>query len=96
MRLLDFYGQECPHCLRMMPLLEKASAETDVDIEKIEVWHNQANAEKMEEFHGEIVQACGGAYGVPALVEPESRQVLCGEVPYQALHTWIEKVKESA
>ncbi len=92
MKLIDFYGEECPHCKRMMPHIDKLAKDRDVEIEKMEVWHDKDNAKKMAEFREEIMEACGGAYGVPALVDPKSREVLCGEVDYHTLHQWLEGV----
>jgi len=36
-KLLMFHGQECPHCHRMMPQVEKLETETGIRIEKREV-----------------------------------------------------------
>ena len=46
--LIQFYGEECPHCAVMKPLVEKLERELGIKIEKYEVWHNQANAQRME------------------------------------------------
>lgn len=92
MKLIDFFGQECPHCKRMMPQIDRLSEEKDIEIEKIEVWHDDENAKKMAEYRSEILEACGGAYGVPALVEPSSREVLCGEADYHRLHEWFDSI----
>jgi len=39
MALLEFYGKECPHCNKMMPLVDKLIKE-GYQIEKFEVWHD--------------------------------------------------------
>lgn len=96
MKLIDFYGEECPHCHRMMPLVDKIALEEGLSVDKFEVWHNKTNAENMRLYRPEILQACGGAFGVPVLVEPESRRVLCGEVSYDMLRHWVEELKKSA
>lgn len=44
--LLEFYGVECPHCVKMKPLIEKLQKETGFKIESYEVWHNAENAKK--------------------------------------------------
>ena len=46
--LIQFYGEECPHCAVMKPLVEKLERELGIKIEKYEVWHKQANAQRME------------------------------------------------
>ena len=43
-RLLMFHGRECPHCMKMMPLVEKLEQETGVRFDKHEIWHDEKNA----------------------------------------------------
>ena len=33
MALLEFYGQECPHCDNMKPLIERLKSEEKLEIE---------------------------------------------------------------
>jgi thiol-disulfide isomerase/thioredoxin len=44
--LLEFFGTECPHCVRMHKL-----------VDTFEVWHNKENAKKLEEIDKDF---CGG------------------------------------
>ncbi len=39
--LKNYYGTECPHCERMMPLIEKLEKELGVTVDKKEVWHDE-------------------------------------------------------
>lgn len=82
--LLDFYGQECPHCIAMMPLIDKLEKEKGVKVERYEVWHNAENAEKLKQYDK---GQCGG---VPFFINTETNAVICGEAPYEELVKWAE------
>lgn len=77
--LLDFYGKECPHCIKMMPLLDRLEKEIGVKVERYEVWHNEENAKKLREYDTGL---CGG---VPFFFNTETKDHLCGEVSYEEL-----------
>jgi thiol-disulfide isomerase/thioredoxin len=83
--LIDFYGQECPHCHQMEPLVEELEKETGVKVERVEVWHNEENHKKMEEFDKGL---CGG---VPFFFNTETKKFLCGEASYEELKNWAGK-----
>jgi thiol-disulfide isomerase/thioredoxin len=36
-RLIMFHGRECPHCKKMLPLIEKLEGETPVRFEKLDL-----------------------------------------------------------
>lgn len=55
--LIEFYGQEYPHCLKMADLVMRLKKEAGVDIEQYEVWHNEQNLKKMQEYDKGL---CGG------------------------------------
>lgn len=91
-KIIEFYGKECPHCLRMTPIVEKIEKELGIDIKKYEVWHSEANAKMMEEKFGSIIaDACGGGLGVPNFVNETTEEALCGEMPHETLKNWILK-----
>ncbi len=92
-KITMFYGNECPHCHAMLPLADKLCKEEKIKIEKLEVWHNNKNAEKMREFRSIITQACGGEFGVPAFIDEESKRAFCGEHPYSELKKWLREKK---
>lgn len=80
-RLLEFYGEECPHCRRMHSLVEKLEKELGVNFEKYEVWHNEENAKVMKQYDKD----CGG---VPFFYNAKTGESICGEVPYEMLKEW--------
>ena len=79
--LHEFYGKECPHCITMMPIVDKMIAE-GVDIKKHETWHDDKNAELMMTFDKGL---CGG---VPFLYNTDSKQFICGEADEKTLRKW--------
>lgn len=79
--LLEFYGKECPHCIKMAPLVDKLEKD-GVKVEKYEVWHNDEYAKKMEEYDKDL---CGG---VPFYFNTETNKHICGETSYEELKQW--------
>lgn len=80
--LLEFYGTECPHCLRMHPLVERLEKKTKLKVQKFEVWHNEENARKMEEYDKNY---CGG---VPFFYNFKTGKWICGATDYENLKGW--------
>lgn len=76
--VIEFYGETCPHCMSMKPVLRDIEKDTGVKIEQLEVWNNASNLKKMEKYNDIIEMACGGYAGVPAFVNTETNQALCG------------------
>ncbi len=41
-----FYGQECPHCEKIMPFMQSLPQKyPDVEFQMLETWHNETNKE---------------------------------------------------
>lgn len=90
-KFIMFHGLECPHCRRMMPIVDKLAAETGVAVEKLEVWHNDKNADLMRSYKPVIGPKCGGQLRTPTFFNPETGDVLCGEVEYEKLKEWAAR-----
>jgi len=90
-KLLMFHGRECPHCKKMMPLVEKLEKELGFKIEKHEVWHDEKSADLMRSFRDAITPKCGGQLRVPTFFNPETGDVVCGEVEYDKLKDWAAR-----
>lgn len=86
MPLLEFYGKECPHCIAMAPDVEKL-IKAGHKIQQLEVWHDEKNAKKMEEYDRGL---CGG---VPFFYNTKSKQFICGEADAKKLKKWAEGEK---
>lgn len=82
MALIEFYGQECPHCVNMKPLVERLQKKEGVTVESFEVWHSETNQEKMAKYDK---QRCGG---VPFFYNTKTKKSICGEVPYAEFLAW--------
>ena len=82
---MNFYGEECPHCHAMMPLIDKLEKETGVSVERLETWHDEKNAAKLAELDKNF---CGG---VPFFFNTESGKWICGEAGYDELKAWAGK-----
>jgi hypothetical protein len=66
----------------MDPWIEKLEKELKVKVTKIEVWHNENNARRMQEIDQD---RCGG---VPYFYNKKTGKWLCGAVSYEKLKTW--------
>jgi thiol-disulfide isomerase/thioredoxin len=80
--LLEFYGTECHFCHAMAPLVERLEKELEVKIKKIEVWHHEENAHKLQQLDKGV---CGG---VPFFYNTKTGKWLCGAVSYDKLKEW--------
>jgi hypothetical protein len=83
MALMEFYGEECSHCIKMAPLIEKLKGE-GFEIQQFETWHDDANEEKRR---GVDVDMCGG---VPFFYNTDSGKWICGETDYDRLKAWAK------
>jgi thiol-disulfide isomerase/thioredoxin len=81
-RLIEFYGTECSHCIAMQPSIDRLERELGVKVEKIEVWHNEANARTMQKYDRGF---CGG---VPFFYNEATGEWICGETSYEDLKKW--------
>lgn len=91
-KITMFYGKECPHCHVMLPLADQIMKEEEgILIQKLEVWHNDENADKMREHQEIIIEACDGELGVPAFIDEETNKAFCGEKSYNDLKEWMTK-----
>ncbi len=79
--LYMFYGEECPHCHTMMPLVDKLIAE-GLPIDKLETWHNDENAKLQKKYDTGL---CGG---VPFFYNTESKKFICGGSDEDGLRAW--------
>ncbi len=84
MALLEFYGETCPHCIEMKPIVEKLEKETGLTVEKFEVWDDEENAKKQAEYDKDL---CGG---VPFFINTESKKFICGSADEEETKAWME------
>ncbi|MDO8428651.1 MAG: conjugal transfer protein TraF [Candidatus Diapherotrites archaeon] len=89
--LIEFFGKECPYCVKMQPLIQRLEKETGLKIKQFEVWYNQDNHKKFNEYAHIFIDACGGQLGVPAFYNSKTGEALCGAVDYEILKEWAIK-----
>lgn len=76
--IIEFYGETCPHCISMRPVIAELEKTLGSEITKLEVWNNAENEAKMKNYAEAIEQACGGFVAVPSFVNTQTGQALCG------------------
>lgn len=79
--LYFFYGEECPHCHNVLPIVDKLIGE-GIEIQKLETWHNDANASLFQEKDKGV---CGG---VPFFYNESTGESICGETSEQQIRQW--------
>jgi len=84
MALMEFYGETCPHCLVMKPLVEQIEEELGILVEKYEVWDSEENAEKLDKYNKGL---CGG---VPFFINTNSGEFICGSSDIEKLRKWAK------
>jgi thiol-disulfide isomerase/thioredoxin len=82
--LYDFYGEECPPCQQMHPLVEKLEKELKIKVNRLEVWHNEKNAILLEKYDQ---GKCGG---VPFFINTKTKKFICGATSYDKLKEWAQ------
>jgi len=80
--LLEFYGEECPHCVHMKPLIDQLEKELGIRIRKHEIWYNEDNAKLLETYDTGM---CGG---VPFFFNTKTKKWICGSTSYEELKKW--------
>ena len=90
-KLLLFHGRECPHCKKMLELVDRLEKETESRFERLEVWHDEKNADLMRSYRPVIAPKCGGQLRVPTFLNVDSKDVTCGEMEYDKLKEWAAK-----
>ena len=80
--LLEFYGDECPHCDRMHDLIVQVEKETGLKVDTFEVFHNKENEEKMINLGNDC---CGG---VPFFYNTQTKKWICGEGTHEEFKAW--------
>jgi thiol-disulfide isomerase/thioredoxin len=90
-KIIMFYARECPHCKKMLPLVDKLEKEEGVEMERLEVWHDEKNADLMRSYKDILTPKCGGQLRTPTFFNTENKDVVCGEVPYETLRDWAKK-----
>lgn len=88
--VIEFYGETCPHCATMRPIIKQLEDKLGVEITKLEVWEHEDNQRVMQKYGDLISRACGGFAAVPSFVNTETGQALCGAHEPEDIKNLIE------
>jgi hypothetical protein len=72
----------------MAPIVEMLEEKEGIEIIKLEVWHNQENADEMRKLASILIPACGGVLGTPAFYNEKTKKAICGKPSYEKLKEW--------
>jgi thiol-disulfide isomerase/thioredoxin len=89
-KMIVFYGQTCPHCRAIMPILDRLENEDGVLLERLEVWNNPENQERMEALTHLYEKESGGNMIVPSFYDPVTDRLLCNPGSYEKLKQWMD------
>jgi thiol-disulfide isomerase/thioredoxin len=87
MALLEFFGDTCPHCISMKPMIMNVEKKLGITIEKIEVWNNDENAKRLMAIDKGL---CGG---VPFFYNEEAKTFICGASDEETVTRWAKGEK---
>jgi len=87
--IVEFYGQECPYCVEIIPEVDRLEKEEDVEVERVEVWHNEENHKRMESLKRLYDQECEGNFVVPSFYDQETNRLICDPKTYENLKSWV-------
>jgi thiol-disulfide isomerase/thioredoxin len=87
-KFVEFYGEECPHCRKMIPIIAQVENETGVHFEKLEIWHNETNKDVYLKYAEYITRDCG-SLGIPTFIGLKTNKSMCGEKSVDELKRFI-------
>lgn len=88
-KFIEFYGEGCPHCKKMDPVVAQVENETGVNFEKLEVWYNGTNKNIFMNYSGYIERDCHGILGTPSFLSLKTNRSVCGEMSADDLKNFI-------
>ena len=88
--IIFFHGEDCPHCARMRPIVDKLEKELGCKIKRLEVWYDEKNAKEMRKY-SDIILSAGEGLAVPAFVDVKNKECLVGEQEEKDLKKWLKE-----
>lgn len=92
-KFVEFYGEECPHCKKMAPILEQVENDTGIFFEKLEVWHNDTNRAEYLRHMESVMKDCNLQHEgivVPTFMSMKNNKAICGEKTIDQLKQFIK------
>ena len=87
-KFVEFYGEGCPHCQKMIPIVAQIENETGVHFEKLEIWNNATNKDVYLQYSEYIARDCG-SLGIPTFIGLKTNKSICGEKSADELKKFI-------
>ena len=88
-KIIEFYGETCPHCHAIAPSVDRLEREERVAVERLEVWNNEENKARMDALARLYGKECGGNMIVPSFYDPAGDRLLCNPGSYERLREWV-------
>ena len=91
-----FYGEECPHCHAVMPVIQNLSKKyPDANFQILETWHNKTNADIFNMMNDQLQVPTSGR-GVPEVIVVGNTTPLIGsrDIPAYLEGVIIEQLKK--
>lgn len=85
---VEFYGENCPYCRAMEPVVDEVERELGVNFSKLEITRNLANEGVFLSFKEGIRNQCN-FIGTPTFYNLRTGSALCGEVGKETLKAWV-------
>jgi len=92
-----FYGEECPHCHTVMPLIQNLSKKyPDVNFQILETWHNTTNADIFTKINDQL-QVPASNRGVPEVIVVGNSTPLIGsrDIPANLENVILEQLQKN-
>jgi thiol-disulfide isomerase/thioredoxin len=88
-----FYGEECPHCHNVMPLVEALIQKyPEVDFRILEMWHNETNQALSLSLHQKLgIQSAG----VPEVIVGDVSLVGDRDIPAKLESVILNELKKN-
>jgi len=91
-KFVEFYGAECPHCKKMVPIVEQVEKDTGITFEKLEVWHNDTNRAFYLNYMNNVMRDCNlknEGIVVPTFMSMKNNKSICGEKSVEELKKFV-------
>jgi len=91
-KFVEFYGLECPHCKKMVPIVEQVEKDTGITFEKLEVWHNDTNRAFYLNYMNNVMRDCNlknEGIVVPTFMSMKNNKSICGEKSVEELKKFV-------
>jgi thiol-disulfide isomerase/thioredoxin len=87
--IIEFYGDTCPFCHGIAPIVDKLEKEGIAVFDRLEVWNNTENKARMESLKHHYDANCNGNMIVPSFYDASTDRLICNPGTYERLKEWI-------